>query len=68
MAEQPQPAWFKSTYSGSPSNECVECAVQQDTIQVRDSKYTERATLTFTHEAWATFASAIRFDSRVERH
>ncbi|MDX2680036.1 DUF397 domain-containing protein [Streptomyces soliscabiei] len=67
MAEKPQPAWFKSTYSGSPSNECVECAVQQGTIHVRDSKCAERATLTFTHAAWATFASAVRVGSRLER-
>ncbi|GAB2326712.1 DUF397 domain-containing protein [Streptomyces variabilis] len=67
MAEQPQPAWFKSTYSGSPSNECVECAVQPGTIHVRDSKNPERATLTFTHAAWATFASSVRVCSRLEQ-
>lgn len=60
MVEHPQPEWFKSTYSGSPNNECVECAVQPDTFLVRDSKNPEAATLTFTHVSWATFASAVR--------
>ncbi|MER6952576.1 DUF397 domain-containing protein [Streptomyces sp. NPDC002623] len=66
MAEQPQPEWFKSTYSGSPTNECVECAAQPHAVLVRDSKNPQRATLTFPRAAWVTFTSALRLDDLAE--
>ncbi|MFE3139663.1 DUF397 domain-containing protein [Streptomyces scopuliridis] len=67
MAEQPQPKWFKSSYSGSPNNECVECANQPHTLLVRDSKNPEGPSLSFAREVWGDFTSAMRTDNFVGR-
>ncbi len=48
-------AWFKSSYSGSSNNECVEVAVEPRTIHVRDSKNRQGPALAFSAEAWAAF-------------
>ncbi|WP_275559155.1 DUF397 domain-containing protein [Streptomyces sp. 5-6(2022)] len=60
MAEQPQLEWFKSSYSGSPNNECVECANLPQSILVRDSKTPNGPHLTFSQVAWGAFAFAVR--------
>ncbi|MFF4085789.1 DUF397 domain-containing protein [Streptomyces nigra] len=31
--------WFKSSYSSEEGGECIEVAVDGDTVRVRDSKY-----------------------------
>lgn len=67
MAEQPQPQWFKSSYSGSPNNECVECVSQPHTFVVRDSKNPDGPRLSFTHEAWGEFTRAVRTNDFVRR-
>ncbi|KRV50778.1 toxin [Wenjunlia vitaminophila] len=51
--------WFKSTYSASNSNDCVEVARTPDTIHVRDSKDPHGPQLTFTAEAWASFVTHV---------
>lgn len=51
-------AWFKSSYSGSGGDNCVEVAVRPDAIRVRDSKDTHITPLTLTPIAWATFTTA----------
>ncbi|WP_338483131.1 DUF397 domain-containing protein [Streptomyces sp. SCSIO 75703] len=54
-------AWFKSSYSGSEGDSCVEVAVSQadaDTAQavhVRDSKHRHGPRLTLTPTAWHAF-------------
>ncbi|MFJ7998481.1 DUF397 domain-containing protein [Streptomyces sp. NPDC096310] len=54
----PEPQWFKSSYSGSNDNDCVEVAsAPHAAILVRDSKNTHRPHLHFTPEAWAAFVA-----------
>ncbi|GHJ35415.1 DUF397 domain-containing protein [Streptomyces sp. TS71-3] len=55
-----QLAWRKSSYSGNPNNECVECArSRRGRILVRDSKDPGRAMVSFGARAWSEFADAI---------
>ncbi|MFM9760773.1 DUF397 domain-containing protein [Streptomyces scabiei] len=67
MAEQPQPEWFKSSYSNAPNNECVECANLPQNVLVRDSKEPDGPYFSFSREAWADFTDAIR-TSTLHRH
>ncbi|MFC7891531.1 DUF397 domain-containing protein [Streptomyces sp. NPDC057381] len=48
-------AWFKSSYSGSSGDDCVEVAVTEQAIQVRDSKDASRRPFTVGREGWAHF-------------
>ncbi|GAA1202226.1 DUF397 domain-containing protein [Streptomyces rhizosphaericus] len=50
-------AWFKSSYSSSASNDCVEVAACPDTVHVRDSKDKEGPQLTFSPTAWGSFVA-----------
>jgi hypothetical protein len=47
--------WFKSSYSGSQGDSCVEVAHRPDVVFVRDSKDTEGPWFTVTPVAWADF-------------
>lgn len=49
--------WFKSSYSASNSNDCVEVAVAPGMVRVRDSKDPHGPQLGFTPEAWAVFVA-----------
>ena len=52
--------WFKSSYSGTSGDNCVEVAACADAIHVRDSKdMTAGATLSVTPEAWAAFIEQV---------
>ncbi|WP_043224522.1 DUF397 domain-containing protein [Streptomyces sp. NRRL F-5193] len=51
--------YFTSSYSGSPNNECVECAFTGDGLRVRDSKRPAGGTLRVGHDAWAAFTAAV---------
>jgi len=56
--------WTKSTFSGN-SGSCVEYRVENDTIQVRDSKDPQGPILNFTEAEWRAFvlgAKAGEFD------
>ncbi|MFI6417710.1 DUF397 domain-containing protein [Streptomyces sp. NPDC050842] len=46
--------WFKSSYSGGNTTECVECAHTPTGTLVRDSKRPEAA-LAFRTNAWQDF-------------
>lgn len=48
-------AWFKSSYSGSQGDDCVEVAARPATVHVRDSKDAEGPQLAFTSRQWAAF-------------
>lgn len=48
-------AWFKSSYSGSDDNDCVETAVDSSAVHVRDSKDADGPRLAFTAASWAAF-------------
>ncbi|MET8446357.1 DUF397 domain-containing protein [Streptomyces sp. NPDC005209] len=47
-------AWFKSSYSGSEGDNCVEVAMDQ-AIHVRDSKQREGEQLAVSPVAWSEF-------------
>ncbi|MFJ2560315.1 MULTISPECIES: DUF397 domain-containing protein [unclassified Streptomyces] len=52
------PQWFKSSYSGSNDNDCVEvCAAPHAAVLVRDSKAIDRPHLGSAAEAWAAFVA-----------
>ncbi|MFD5031907.1 DUF397 domain-containing protein [Streptomyces sp. NPDC058405] len=64
MAIVPQSAealqWFKSSYSGGNTTECVEAAQLADGTAVRDSKRRDGVRLSFSEEAWGGFVVAVR--------
>ncbi|MEU9168877.1 DUF397 domain-containing protein [Streptomyces sp. NPDC048420] len=53
-------AWFKSSHSGSSGDDCVEVAVTEPTIHVRDSKDVTRPAFAVGREGWVQF---VRFAS-----
>ncbi|MGY0057340.1 DUF397 domain-containing protein [Streptomyces sp. LZ34] len=48
-------AWAKSSYSGGEGGECVEVAVTEHIVRVRDSKDVSRPHLAVGHTDWARF-------------
>lgn len=54
-------AWFKSSYSGTAGDNCVEVAVTEDTIHVRDSKDLWHQPLAVGRDGWTSF---VRFAAR----
>jgi hypothetical protein len=55
----PQGMWFKSSYSGANTSECVEAAILADFVAVRDSKRPEGPTLAFSQSSWAQFITSV---------
>ncbi|QPP08735.1 DUF397 domain-containing protein [Streptomyces bathyalis] len=55
-------AWFKSSYSGSNDNDCVEAAATTSTVHVRDSKNSDGPQLAFPADAWSEFVSFAALD------
>ncbi|MET9891891.1 DUF397 domain-containing protein [Streptomyces sp. NPDC006465] len=53
-------AWFKSSYSGSEGDSCVEIAIAEQAFHVRDSKDVSRPAFEVGSEEWAPF---VRFVS-----
>ncbi|MET9254880.1 DUF397 domain-containing protein [Streptomyces sp. NPDC003717] len=53
-------AWFKSSYSGSQGDDCVEVAVAEYAVHVRDSKDVRRPAFTVGQDGWGRF---VRFAS-----
>ncbi|MFB6958550.1 DUF397 domain-containing protein [Streptomyces sp. NPDC056309] len=47
--------WFKSSYSGGNTTECVEAAFVPSAVLVRDSKRPEHPHLTVSADAWTSF-------------
>lgn len=52
-----QLTWFKSSYSGSDGDNCVEVAARPTAVLVRDSKDPHIGRLTLTPTAWAAFTA-----------
>ena len=52
-------AWFKSTRSSGNGN-CVEVAVVDDTVAVRDTKNREGGMLVFSAAEWSAFLSGAK--------
>ncbi|MER5843346.1 DUF397 domain-containing protein [Streptomyces prasinus] len=59
-----EPAWVKSSYSGSSGDNCVEVAMRPEAVHVRDSKDTRRRALAVSRRAWSAF-TALASDVRV---
>ncbi|MFJ9742775.1 DUF397 domain-containing protein [Streptomyces sp. NPDC101166] len=55
----PIPAWFKSSYSGGNTTECLEAASVPGGLLVRDSKSPDGPHITVSSEAWSRFAAAL---------
>jgi hypothetical protein len=54
------PAWFTSSYSNGAGGECVECALTDDRVLVRDSKNAGEAEMAVRGAAWAPFVCALK--------
>jgi hypothetical protein len=52
-------AWRKSSYS-SDNSYCVEVAVADEAVGVRDTKDRTGGTLAFTRERWSDFLASLR--------
>ncbi|MDX2850921.1 DUF397 domain-containing protein [Streptomyces sp. PA03-3a] len=50
-----EPAWFKSSHSGTQGDDCVEVAITAESVRVRDSKDASGPCLTVSREEWARF-------------
>lgn len=48
-------AWFKSSYSGSEGDSCVEVALAGQAVHVRDSKDTTRPAFAVGRQDWTRF-------------
>ncbi|GGQ01951.1 DUF397 domain-containing protein [Streptomyces roseolilacinus] len=53
----PEPAWFKSSYSGAEGGQCVEVAALSGAVRVRDSKHAAGPSLAFDGHQWASFVA-----------
>jgi hypothetical protein len=47
--------WFKSSYSSAQGDSCVEVAVTEETVHVRDSKDVTCPHFITTRDGWARF-------------
>jgi hypothetical protein len=57
-------AWRKSSYSGDEGGDCIEVAAHPAAVHVRDSKDPDGPNLTFTPDAWTSFASWLNLHER----
>jgi hypothetical protein len=51
--------WRKSSYSTSNGGNCIEVAATSHTINVRDSKNPDDATLAFARDSWQAFTCCL---------
>ncbi|MFD3627326.1 DUF397 domain-containing protein [Streptomyces sp. NPDC058698] len=51
----PELVWYKSSYSSAQGDSCIEVAVTEQAIHVRDSKDVSRAPFAVRRECWAHF-------------
>ncbi|MCC0094808.1 DUF397 domain-containing protein [Streptomyces flavotricini] len=49
--------WFKSSYSSAQGDSCVEVAVAETAVHVRDSKDVTRPAFAVGREGWGRFVS-----------
>ncbi|WP_328633324.1 DUF397 domain-containing protein [Streptomyces sp. NBC_00356] len=52
--------WFKSSYSGANTTECVEACLVVDGIAIRDSKAPAGNVATFGARPWGDFLLSLR--------
>ncbi|MGI5369718.1 DUF397 domain-containing protein [Streptomyces iakyrus] len=54
-----EPNWFKSSYSGGNTTECVECSYVANGALIRDSKISRGPIVHVGNEAWRCFIQAM---------
>ncbi|MEV6055234.1 DUF397 domain-containing protein [Streptomyces sp. NPDC052107] len=47
--------WFKSSYSGTQGDNCIEVAVTEQAVHVRDSKDSMRTPFAVGRDGWLRF-------------
>ncbi|MGW1721726.1 DUF397 domain-containing protein [Streptomyces sp. NPDC002306] len=52
-------AWFKSSFSGSQGDDCVEVALTEQAVCVRDSKDVTRPHLVVPRAGWTRFVGFV---------
>ncbi|MER6627726.1 DUF397 domain-containing protein [Streptomyces sp. NPDC000987] len=52
-------SWFKSSYSGSQGDSCVEVAVTEQIVCVRDSKDVTRPHFAVARAGWSRFVGFV---------
>ncbi|MGW2560466.1 DUF397 domain-containing protein [Streptomyces sp. NPDC001514] len=57
MSTTTELAWFKSSYSGSDGDACVEVALSPTNVHVRDSKDEQGPQLALSSAAWIGFVA-----------
>ncbi|MEU6733855.1 DUF397 domain-containing protein [Streptomyces physcomitrii] len=55
MSSSSELSWFKSSYSGTQGDNCIEVAIAREAIHIRDSKDTTRPAFSVAPQAWAQF-------------
>ncbi|ARX83759.1 DUF397 domain-containing protein [Streptomyces alboflavus] len=56
----PDHSWFKSSYSGGNTTECVEVALTMDDVFIRDSKCPDgRQRVVVRPETWSGFLASL---------
>ncbi|MBL1100920.1 DUF397 domain-containing protein [Streptomyces coffeae] len=55
-------AWFKSSYSGTQGDSCVEVALTEQAVHVRDSKDVGRPAFAVGREGWDHFVRYVAGD------
>ncbi|MFF4471121.1 DUF397 domain-containing protein [Streptomyces sp. NPDC001599] len=60
----PGPSWFKSSFSGGNTTECVECSYLSHAVLIRDSKHIGGPTLGVRPQAWRQFVDSVRHGSQ----
>lgn len=61
MSTTTELTWFKSSYSGTQGDNCVEVALDAETVHVRDSKDLGRQPFAVGADEWNAF---VRFAAR----
>ncbi|MGP3986020.1 DUF397 domain-containing protein [Streptomyces sp. 3N207] len=57
MSNDAELSWFKSSYSSSQGDNCVEVATLPGCVHVRDSKDTTIPSLSVSPAAWSAFVA-----------
>jgi len=52
--------FHKATMSTRFNNKCVEVAIREDIVGVRDSKDLKKTTLTFSRDEWEVFIQGVK--------
>jgi len=52
-------AWFKSSHSGTQGDDCVEVAISEQVVHVRDSKDVTRPAFAVGRAEWAPFVRSV---------